>query len=212
MARDKTETKAKILQAVGKLLAQSGFTQLGINAIAREAGVDKVLIYRYFENLPTLLRAFGQESDYWITAEELFAKPEIAAADSLADCMVHILHHVAADLQQHPVSQEILRWELLEANELTHELADLRDRTANTSLHHLAERYEFPTDVDIPALSAILVAGMVYLTLRTKLSPHFMGIDFSTPQGWQRIQAAAESLIHAALPAPEQGVEEQETP
>ena len=47
MTRDKEETKARILAAVGKLLAASGFRQLGINAIAREAQVDKVLIYQY---------------------------------------------------------------------------------------------------------------------------------------------------------------------
>jgi AcrR family transcriptional regulator len=55
MARNKEETKARILAAVGKLLAESGFRQLGINAIAREAEVDKVLIYRYFGDLPALL-------------------------------------------------------------------------------------------------------------------------------------------------------------
>jgi AcrR family transcriptional regulator len=199
MARDKEETKAKILQAVGKLLAESGFKQLGVNAIAREAGIDKVLIYRYFENLPSLLQAFGQESDYWITAQELFAQPEIATAESLADCMVHILQAIHQDLHQHPISQEILRWELLEANELTHELAALRDRTANTSLATLGDRFTFPDDVDVPAISAILVAGIVYLTLRTKLSPTFMGIDFSTPEGWKRIEAAAELLLGRAI-------------
>lgn len=61
MVRDKEETKARILAAVGKLLAESGFRSLGVNAIAREAGVDKVLIYRYFEGLPSLLRCFAQE-------------------------------------------------------------------------------------------------------------------------------------------------------
>jgi AcrR family transcriptional regulator len=200
MARDKEETKARILQAVGKLLAESGFKQLGINAIAREAGVDKVLIYRYFENLPSLLQAFGQESDYWITAEELFALPKIAEAETLATCMMQMFLAIHQDLQQHPVSQEILRWELLEANELTHELADLRDRTANLSLAKLEQRFSFPDDIDVPATSAILVAGMVYLTLRTKLSSTFMGIDFSTPAGWQRIEAAAAVLLQNTIP------------
>jgi AcrR family transcriptional regulator len=199
MVRGKEETKERILRAVGKLLAESGFKQLGINAIAREAGVDKVLIYRYFENLPSLLQAFGQESDYWITAEELFAQPNIASASSLADCMMQIFAAIHQDLQQHPISQEILRWELLEANELTHELATLRDRTANSSLTKLEERFSFPDTVDVPAISAILVAGMVYLTLRTKLSNTFMGIDFSTPEGWQRIEAAAAALLQHTI-------------
>jgi hypothetical protein len=33
--------------------------------VAREAGVDKVLIYRYFGGVDELLGAFGQSGDFW---------------------------------------------------------------------------------------------------------------------------------------------------
>ncbi|MEH2447804.1 MAG: helix-turn-helix domain-containing protein [Nostoc sp.] len=113
MARDKEETKARILAAVGKLLAESGFKQLGVNAIAREAGVDKVLIYRYFENLPSLLQTFGKEGNYWITVEELIEDETAVDAESLADWMVLLLTRFMYDLQERPITQEIMRWELL---------------------------------------------------------------------------------------------------
>ena len=198
--RDKAETKGKILAAVGKLLAQEGFSQLGINAIAREAGVDKVLIYRYFDNLPSLLKTFGQEGNYWITPEDLIGDINNTDADSLPDWMVELLGRLLADLQQRPVTQEIMRWELLEGNELTQELANVRDQTALASLDFLKTNYSFPPDQDIPAISAILVAGIVYLVLRTKVSNSFMGIDFSSPAGWQRIEAAFEALIRSTIP------------
>ncbi|WP_243147114.1 TetR/AcrR family transcriptional regulator [Scytonema sp. UIC 10036] len=111
MARDKEETKARILAAVGKLLAESGFKQLGVNAIAREAGVDKVLIYRYFENLPSLLQTFGKEGNYWITVEELVGNVTDVDAESLADWMVLFLTHFLDDLQKRPITQEIMRWD-----------------------------------------------------------------------------------------------------
>ncbi len=44
--RNRGLTASKIIDAVGHVLARDGFTKIGINAIAREAGVDKVLIYR----------------------------------------------------------------------------------------------------------------------------------------------------------------------
>ena len=103
MARDKEETKARILAAVTKLLAQSGFQQLGINAIGREAGVDKVLIYRYFEDLPSLLKTFGKEGNYWITTQELIADQTVVDTESLADCMVLLLSHFLYDLQKRPI-------------------------------------------------------------------------------------------------------------
>jgi AcrR family transcriptional regulator len=199
MARDKQETKARILAAVGKLLAESGFEQLGVNAIAREAGVDKVLIYRYFESLPSLLEAFGQEGDYWPTAEGLIGDPTTSDAESLADWMIYLLMRFRADLQDRPITQEIMRWELLEGNQLTHELANVRDQMALDSLSFLNQQCSFPEDQDIPAISAVLVAGIVYLTLRTKVSQTFMGLDFSSPAGWQRVEAALRSLIQSTV-------------
>ena len=203
MARDKEETKARILAAVGKLLAESGFKQLGVNAIAREAGVDKVLIYRYFENLPTLLQTFGKEGNYWLSVEELVGDESTTEAESLDEWMHLLLIRFLRDLQQRSITQEILRWELLEGNELTQELAQVRDRMAIKSLKFLNQKCSFPPDKDIPAISAVLIAGIVYLVLRTKVSPSFLGIDFSSPAGWQRIEAAISSLVQAAVQSDE---------
>ncbi|KOP27247.1 TetR family transcriptional regulator [Hapalosiphon sp. MRB220] len=199
MMRDKEETKARILAAVGKLLAESGFQQLGVNAIAREAGVDKVLIYRYFENLPSLLQKFGEEGDYWITAEALIGDETTADTESLADWMIYLLIRLLDDLKERPITQEIMRWELLEGNELTRELANVRDSMALDSLNFLKQKCSFPEDQDIPAISAILVAGIVYLVLRTKVSKTFMGLDFSSPEGWERVEAAIASLIQSTV-------------
>ncbi len=199
MARDKEETKARILAAVGKLLAESGFQQLGVNAIAREAGVDKVLIYRYFENLPSLLQTFGREGNYWMTVEELTGGTSPTDANTLADWMTLLLVRFLHDLQERPITQEILRWELLEGNELTSELATIRDRMATESLEFLNEKHPFPPDKDIPAISAVLIAGLVYLTLRSKASKTFLGIDLSSASGWQRIEAAISSLVQATI-------------
>ncbi len=199
MARDKTETKAKILAAVGRLLAESGFQQLGVNAIAREAGVDKVLIYRYFETLPTLLKTFGQEGNYWLTVAELVGDEASIEAEALDEWMDVLLIRFLRDLQQRTITQEILRWELLEGNELTQELAQVRDRMAIESLQFLRQKHPFPADKDIPAISAVLIAGIVYLILRAKVSPTFLGIDFSSPSGWQRIEAAISSLVKTTV-------------
>ncbi|WP_250126600.1 TetR/AcrR family transcriptional regulator [Chroococcidiopsis sp. CCMEE 29] len=203
MARDKEETKARILAAVGKLLAESGFRQLGVNAIAREAGVDKVLIYRYFENLPTLLQTFGQEGNYWLTVEELVGDESTIQAESLDEWMNVLLVRFLRDLQQRTITQEILRWELLEGNELTQELAQVRDRLGIESLKFLNQKFSFPPDKDIPAMSAVLIAGIVYLVLRTKVSPTFLGIDFISSSGWQRIEAAISSLVQPVVQSDE---------
>jgi AcrR family transcriptional regulator len=199
MVRDKEETKVRILAAVGKLLAESGFNNLGVNSIAREARVDKVLIYRYFGGLPSLIQCFAKEGGYWLSAEALIGDESAVKAETLADWMSYLLLEFMEDLKERPITQEILRWELLEGNELTHELANVRNQLALDSLKLLKRKGEFPQDKDIPAIGAILIAGVVYLTLRTKASNTFMGIDFSSPAGWQRIEAALESIVQSTL-------------
>ena len=63
MPRSRINTQRKILQAVEDLLLGPGFTELGINAIARVAGCDKVLIYRYFGGFDGLLQSFAESQN-----------------------------------------------------------------------------------------------------------------------------------------------------
>ncbi|HRW79035.1 MAG TPA: helix-turn-helix domain-containing protein, partial [Candidatus Sabulitectum sp.] len=55
--RDSEKTREAIMDALERILTREGFTGVGVNALAREAGVDKVLIYRYFGSLEGLLAA-----------------------------------------------------------------------------------------------------------------------------------------------------------
>ncbi len=199
MARDKEQTKVRILAAVGKVLAESGFRQLGINAIAQEAGVDKVLIYRYFGDLAGLLQSFGQEGNYWPSVKDLVAGVNANPETSRADWATQLLIQLLYELQKRPTTQEILRWEILEGNELTQELAIARNRVATESLRLLADKFGLSKHQDLSAISAILIAGVVYLVLRSKANPTFLGIDFNSPQGWQRIVQAAGSIIQATF-------------
>jgi AcrR family transcriptional regulator len=54
------ETEQRLLDAVGALLAEAGFSALGVNALARRAGVNKSLIYRYYGGMDGLLRAYAE--------------------------------------------------------------------------------------------------------------------------------------------------------
>jgi AcrR family transcriptional regulator len=196
MARNKEDTKSRILQAVGKLLAESGFNSLGINAIAKEAGVDKVLIYRYFTDLPTLLQTFGREGNY---LSGIIIPPELENAESFADALVNWVMYFQKELEERPITQEIIRWELVEGNELTNELRDIRRDIATERLKFLSDKFGLPADRDTVAIMTILGSAVIYLQLRSKISPTFSGLDFSTEEGWGRIDAAISTIIHAVM-------------
>lgn len=53
--KNRVETEQKIIKAVEYVVHMHGFTALGINKVAKQAGVSKVLIYRYFGSFRLLL-------------------------------------------------------------------------------------------------------------------------------------------------------------
>jgi AcrR family transcriptional regulator len=198
MARDKVETKMRIVAAVGRQLARAGFRELGVNSIAKEAGVDKVLIYRYFGGLPELLKAYADEGDYWPTSAELIGDPTTVKAESVADWLVYILTKVQAAIRDRPITLEILRWELVDRNELTHQFAAIRTKVAIECLTFINQQCPFPPELDVQALSAFILSGIIYITLRIDTNPSYLGMDFSTEEAWNNINKLVVSIIYQA--------------
>ena len=56
---------------MGTVLEQDGFEKMGVNLVARRAGIDKVLIYRYFGSFDGLLSAFGESLGQLLAAGEI---------------------------------------------------------------------------------------------------------------------------------------------
>ena len=71
MPRDRQKTESGIREAARRILHGEGFEGWGVNAIARAAGIDKVLIYRYFDSLEGLLEEIVQETVFWPDPEGL---------------------------------------------------------------------------------------------------------------------------------------------
>ena len=64
--RDSVETRARILKTAEKILSEKGFDGARVDDIAKEAGVNKALIYYYFKSkneiLETILSNLFQEA------------------------------------------------------------------------------------------------------------------------------------------------------
>jgi AcrR family transcriptional regulator len=58
-----SERREQLLDVTLELLAESGFGELNVEAIARRAGVNRVVVYRSFANLPVLLAALMNRED-----------------------------------------------------------------------------------------------------------------------------------------------------
>ena len=197
--RDRAMTEARMIRTVGRLLAKKGFKALGVNSVAREAGVDKVLIYRYFGGLPGLIASFGQDSDFWPAASELAGgNPDQFRNLPLAERMAALARNYLEAIRRRPVTQEILAWELVERNELTASLEALRE----SRMLHFFEEFmpEYARQQDFLAVSAIVGAAINYLVTRSRHTRFFSGVDLSRDAGWQSLMVAVENLSKKMFP------------
>jgi len=189
-ARDAQATRSRILDAVGRLLVREGFSSLGVNAVAREAGVDKVLIYRYFGGMDQLLEEWGNASDFWPTVKEVLGpEPEQEPADLASGLLKR---HLRA-LRARPHTLEVLAWENVTRHPLTIILDRVREARSEQLLAALPAKVK-ETELDLSAFSALLGAGMQYLLLRSRTVDVFNGIPIGTPDGWERLERAVDEL------------------
>lgn len=185
-SRSRQLTETAILDAVGRIFARDGYAHLGINAIAREADVDKVLIYRYFGGLPQLLQAFGSHGGFWPSVDELFKSANIETLPFDMRLQLFIDSIIDA-LRSRPLTLEILAMEMDSPNELT----DILNTTLEQWGKEVATRLSAGYTGDIARLNIImttLFAGIQYLMLRTRTTEVFSGIPIREDKGWDSIK------------------------
>lgn len=183
---------------MGSLLAKKGFKGIGINAIAREAGVDKVLIYRYFDGLPGLISVYGKEGNFWPSALELAGGDlHRFAKCSLSEKLSILSRNFIKALKKRPVTCEIMIWEMSERNELTAELEAIREN----SMMEFFQMFFLTKDSkeDLQAVLALIGAAISYLVLRSRNIDLYSGLDLSSDDGWQRLENAIEVIIHGIV-------------
>jgi AcrR family transcriptional regulator len=193
--RNRTETEARILAAARRIIAREGFRGLGIVAVAAEAGCDKKLVTRYFGDLEGLITALGGEVGFWLGAAE-GAKPEGSYADRLAT----LLEAYAASLRADPVLQQALAWELVAPSPAMGALDAARSRAVGAWMAEARGDARPPAGVDAPAVNAVLLAALHYLTLRETSLGRFAGLELDEA-GRQRLQDAMRFLLRRAFAA-----------
>jgi AcrR family transcriptional regulator len=195
VARDKEATKDRLVGAVGSLLAKGGFSALGVNAVAQEAGVDKVLIYRYFGGLDDLLKAFGKSGDFWPSVTEVIGDdPSVLMQLPLAERWSIGLSRYADALRRRPVTKEILAWEQIEQNELIKVLRETREEWFGELMAHFPDDHE-ATDADLVATVLVMVGAIHYFVVLGRLQDDFSGIAIGADEGWETIGSVIATVF-----------------
>jgi len=192
--RDRAQTEHQLISAVGSVLARDGFRALGVNRIAKEAGVDKVLIYRYFGGLAELVSAHAVSSEFWPSVEELLEGDEAlpSPCPPARQLSLYFRNFTRAILAR-PQTVEILAWELVERNELTDILNARRERSVAELMERMGDDVASRTD---PSVVLTLLTGAVnYLAIASLRRGSLGGIDLTGPDGWERVHDALDDML-----------------
>ncbi len=191
MQKSRIHTEQRILQAVKTILLEEGFPAVGINAIARTAGCDKVLIYRYFNGFDGLLQRFAEQHDLWWRADEIIQEnmDEISQF-SLPDYLNLLLKRHISAVRERPLTQEIMAWEMSASNPLTRALNQTRTEQGMLLVKTVRQYFHNPS-IDIGGILGIFGAAINYLVMRTRHNES----EYQTEEWW-RLENTISSLLH----------------
>lgn len=120
--KNRKTTEQNLLNAVNEIIEESGFENIGVNAVAAKAGVSKMLIYRYFESLGGLIAAYIRQHDYWINFN-----PELPDLEHLSDFVKGMFKQQITSLRENYALRRLYRWELTTRNAFTKDLCAKRE-------------------------------------------------------------------------------------
>lgn len=192
-SRDQAATRELLIKAVGTLLARKGFTSLGVNAVAKEAGVDKVLIYRYFGGLPELLQQFGSSGEFWPSVNELTGgEVESLQQMPLAQSVPIVMRNYIRALRNRPLTREILAWESVERNELTMVLEEIREKVSMELFQAVRiDPAKYPAVISV---TTIFAAAVNYLVIRSRTITRFNSMNIKTDDGWETLEQTIATI------------------
>jgi AcrR family transcriptional regulator len=195
--RDRQATRRAILFAAKEVLAESGFQEFGVNAVARRAGCDKQLIYRYYGGLEGLVDAIGGELAFWVR-DSLRPIAALGPPASYAELMERLALGFLEALREDPLMQRIVAWEIAAPSPEVQRLATARSRGLMGWMAEMKGDLAPPEDLDAPAVNAVLIGAIQHLVVAASATGQFAGLRLKTEKDWDRIRAALRTLVAAA--------------
>lgn len=199
--RDKDQTMRAILDAGLAVLAERGFQLFGVNEVARQAGCDKQLIYRYFDGLGGLVDAMAERLAGDLTAA-LSARAPSAPFSDYGALVEHQVLAVADLTRETALLARIAAWELAEPSDLAVRLVDTRGRRLAAWAADLRGGLSPPAGVDAPALNALLIGAAQTAAAASLTQGRLAGLTLADDAGWARVRAGLSALVRGVYGAP----------
>jgi len=188
------DTEKRLINAVTNIIEREGFTKLGINKIAREAGCDKVLIYRYFGDINGLLSAWATTNDFYTTAYDAFYDElHSAKKEDMRELTKSVLIGQLNFFRDSIVMQELILWELS-----GHSKFKILQDTREENGRKLQQAFNEKLGIDhgeINIYVTVLITAIEFIVLYTRQYRMFNNVDYSRPESWEKFEKVICSYV-----------------
>lgn len=186
-------TKASIIESINNAAIEQikhcGFSNILVTDIIKQAKIEPAVFYNRFDNLEAFMSEFVKNYDYWFK-DILNDLPYPATSK---EGLSEIFKQLLIELNKDSIMLELLRWEIANGNIITNHTATLRETHIIPLVKDFEDKFQ-DKDIDIAALTALIIGGLYYLSLHKDRSP-FSGIDMNTQEGFHRIQMAIQYFV-----------------
>lgn len=200
--RNKELTKRKLIDAVGAVMKKGGYQCLGVNQIAKHAGVHKKLIYRYFGSIDYLIETYIMEKDFWLVNAEKISDLKNSRnnkPDGIAPSISALLEEEFNFLFTEPEMQKIIHWQISEKTSLIRSISNVKD-TITSDILRIPEGQLMDADLNFSAVISILIGGIHYAVLNAKNNGSTIcGLDINRQQDRDEFIIAIKLLVSIAL-------------
>lgn len=193
--RDREATERRLLDTIGRMINEVGFEKIGINAVAAQSGVSKILIYRYFGSMEGLMTAYIRQHDFWINFPH-----EIPERSQLPAFLKKMFREQIEQLRSNPTLKRLYRWELSSDNDMIVKLRQQRESAGIRRIEEVSRLTGYPQQ-ELATLASLITASITYLVMLEEFCPVYNGIPLNDDAGWQQIIQGIDALIDKTFPA-----------
>ncbi|WP_018336066.1 TetR/AcrR family transcriptional regulator [Butyricimonas synergistica] len=187
--RDREATEKRLLDTIENMIIENGFEKIGINAVATQSGVSKILIYRYFGSVEGLMAAYIRQHDFWINLPV-----EEPSREQLPDFLKKMFRGQIEHLRVNPTLKRLYRWELSCNNDMIVNLRVQREAMGVSRIERVCELSGYPRE-EIAVMASMLTASITYLVMLEEYCPVYNGIAINQNSGWEQISRGIDALI-----------------
>ncbi len=195
-SNDKERSTQKLIEAVGTIIKTKGYTGLTATNIANAAGLSRRLITLYFGTVDNLIEIYVRGKDYWLAASGDAVKMiSINKGENTRQILESVLQNQLDYFFNEEEMQKIVLWQISQTTRIMKEVSEERELISK-HFFELSDKELKGKDIDLRAVSALLVAGIYYLVLHAKSTDTlFCEIDLNKPAGMQRIKDAISVIL-----------------